>query len=179
LHNFDGYGRTLGTVTQAVDGRLYGTATGELVGGPGGVWGMDISGSNFAWIRLLSGYDGDTPAATLLRASDDMLYGTTQGGGATGLGLVFRVVLSNAPPALNDLAPASGPASGGVSMTFTGDHFRPGMAATVGGNAFAMQDGWDFQTHFAVTPPLTPGTLYDVTVTNTDAQFATLPQAFF
>jgi hypothetical protein len=42
-----------------------------------------------------------------------------------------------------------------------------------------MQDVWDSRTHFAVTPALTPGTIYDVTVTNTDGQFATLPQAFF
>ncbi len=179
IHTFEGYGRTLGGVVQGGDGRLYGTATGELVGGPGGVWGVDPSGANFAWIRLLSGWDGDTPAATLLRASDGMLYGTTRGGGANGLGLVFRLDLSNAPPSIAEIAPASGPASGGVSLTITGDHFRPGIAATVGATAFAIQDMYDLHTHFGVTPPLAPGSLNDVTVTNADGQFATRPLAFF
>jgi uncharacterized repeat protein (TIGR03803 family) len=179
LHSFDGYGRTLGTATQGLDGRLYGTATGELVGGPGGVWGMDVTGANFSWIRLLSGYDGDTPAATLLRAADGMLYGATQRGGANASGLVFRLDLLNAPPSLGDVAPASGTASGGVSLTLTGDHFRPGLSAAIGAGAVALEGDWDRETHFALTPPLTPGTIYDVTVTNTDGQSATLPQAFF
>jgi len=179
LFYFSGYGRPLGTVVQGGDGRLYGTATGEGVGGPGGVWVSDLSGANFTWIRLLSGWDGDTPAATLLRASDGMLYGTTRAGGANGLGLVFRLDLSNAPPSLAGLAPASGAASGGVSLTITGDHFHPAATATVGPAAFAIEDTYDVHTHFAVTPPLAPGSLNDVTLTNADGQFATLPAAFF
>jgi hypothetical protein len=64
-------------------------------------------------------------------------------------------------------------------MTITGDHLRPGVAATIGGNAFALEQWYDVYTHFGLTPPLTPGTLYDVTVTNTDGQSTTLPQAYF
>ena len=63
--------------------------------------------------------------------------------------------------------------------TITGDHFHPGITATIAQAPFAIQDGFDVHTHFAVTPPLTPGSLNDVTVTNTDGQFATLPAAFF
>src|SRR6185369_5746254 len=58
-------------------------------------------------------------------------------------------------------------------------HFHPEMTAALGGNAFAIEKVYDARTGFAVTPALTPGTLYDVTVTNTDGQSATLPQAFF
>src|SRR5262249_19172901 len=179
IHTFSDYGRSLGTVTQGGDGRLYGTATGELVGGPGGVWGSDLSGANFGWIHLFAYADGDTPAAGLLRAADGMLYGTTRGGGWGGRGLVFRVDLANSPPSIADLAPASGIASGGVPIAISGDHFHPGVAATLDLAPFAMQDTLDARMHIAVTPPLTPGTLYDVTVTNTDGQSATLPQAYF
>jgi uncharacterized repeat protein (TIGR03803 family) len=179
IHSFSGEGRTLGGVVQGGDGRLYGTTTGELVGGNGGVFGVDLSGANFAMIHEFDGGTGAGPAASLLRAADGMLYGTTQGGGWGGRGVVFRLDPANSPPSIDDLVPASGPASGGVSLTIAGDHFRPGIAAALDDTPFASQDVFDIHTHFGVTPPLTPGTLYDVTVTNTDGQSATLPQAYF
>ena len=179
LFYFSGYGRPLGTVVQGGDGRLYGTATGEGVGGPGGVWVSDLSGANFTWIRTLNGWDGDTPVATLTRAADGMLYGATRGGGAGGLGLVFRLDLANSPPSIVDLSPSSGLASGGVPVTVHGDHFRPSISGTLGPSPFALQDLFDAHTHFGVSPPLSPGSLNDVTVTNTDGQSATLSAAFF
>ncbi len=81
----------------------------------GGVFGVDRSGTNFAMVREFSGFDGASPEAGLMRASDGMLYGTTQGGGVSGFGLVFRVDLANSPPSIEDLRPASGLASGGVA----------------------------------------------------------------
>ncbi len=38
-----------------------------------------------------SGGDGQTPQGNLMQGSDGMLYGTTQAGGASGLGTVFRI----------------------------------------------------------------------------------------
>src|SRR5262249_36574933 len=103
-----------------------------------------------------------------------MLYGTTQGGGWGGRGVVFRVDLANSPPSIADLAPASGIASGGVPVEIRGAHFRPGAAATLGATPFPMQDTFEADLHVPVTPPLaampplTPATLWDVTVTTTD-----------
>ena len=185
ITDFSGFGATHGTVTQASDGRFYGTATGESNSGPGGVWVADLSGANFNWVHLFAYADGDTPVGGLLRAADGMLYGTTRGGGWGGRGVVFRVDLANSPPSISDLAPASGLASGGLAIEILGDHFHPGAAATLGAAApldpapFVAQDTFDAHLHAAVTPPLTPGSLYDVTVTNTDGQMTTLPQAFF
>ena len=181
VHAFSGQGRTPGGVIEGSDGRLYGTTSGPFasVGYNGGVFGVDRSGANFAMVHELSFFDGSSPAAGLMRASDGMLYGTTRGGGVSGLGVVFRVDFENSPPSIGDLQPASGLASGGVLLTIRGDHFRPGMAATLDQIPVAIEDGFDQENHFAITPPLTPGTLYDVTVTNTDGQSATLPQAFF
>ena len=128
-------------------------------------------------VHELSFFDGAAPAAGLMGASDGMLYGTTRGGGFSGLGVVFRVDFAQL--ASLDRGPRAGVgmlASGGVPLTTRGEHFRPGMAATLGEAPFAIQEDFDHQNHFGVTPPLSPGTLYDVTVTNTDGQSATLPQ---
>src|SRR5262249_9077811 len=152
ITDFSGLGRSLGTATQGADGRLYGTATGEDVGGPGGVWVADLSGANLSWVHLFAYADGDTPGAGLLRAADGTLYGTTQGGGWGGRGVVFRVDLANTPPSIADLAPASGIATGGVPVEIRGDHFHPGAAATLGATPFAMQDTFDANLHIAVTP---------------------------
>jgi len=181
IHDFEGEGRTLGGVVQASDGRLYGTTTGEMGSTPyGGVFSTDLSGSDFQTLHTLSGADGGSPAGSLLQASDGMLYGTTQTGGwASNLGLVFRVDLTNAPPSVDDLAPASGTAFGGVPLTILGNHLHPDAGVSVGGAPFDVIAPFDTKTLFALTPALTPGTLYDVTVTNTDGQSATLPQAFF
>ena len=182
IHSFSGEGRTLGGVVQGSDGRLYGTTTGEEAKSlsHGGVFGVDLSGSGFTMIHEFAAYpDGDTPAASLLRASDGMLYGTTQAGGWSNVGLVFRLDLSGSPPSLTSLAPASGPAQGGVALTILGDHLRPGAAGTIGGASLEGADEFDHGALFALSPVLPPGTVNDVTVTNADGQSATLSGGFF
>ncbi len=83
VHAFSGQGRTLGSVVEGSDGRLYGTTSGQSVslGNNGGVFGVDLSGANFAMVHELTYFDGASPKAGLMRASDGMLYGTTWGGG--------------------------------------------------------------------------------------------------
>ena len=182
IHSFSGEGRTLAGVIQGSDGRLYGTTTGEEAKtlSHGGVFGVDLSGSGFAMIHEFAAYpDGDTPAASLLRASDGMLYGTTRAGGWSNVGMVFRLDLSGAPPSLTGVAPASGTSLGGVALTILGEHFRPGAVGAIGGALLDNSDNFDHGTIFAVSPVVTAGTLNDVTVTNTDGQSATLSAGFF
>jgi uncharacterized repeat protein (TIGR03803 family) len=82
---------------QGSDGLLYGT---------GAVGGADVTGDNFGTIYSLrtdgsnlvvlrrfhpAGYDGTQPVAPLAEGTDGALYGTTSGGGASGLGTVFKL----------------------------------------------------------------------------------------
>ena len=108
-----------------------------------------------------------------------MLYGTASEGGWATQGLVFRVDPSSSAPSISDVEPASGPASGGVALGVTGEHFHPDVAIIVGNFLLNGAVVFDSRRMFALSPPLTPGTLNDVTVFNGDGQSVTLPAAFF
>ena len=73
------------------DGALYGTTS---AGGPaqaGTVFRMNPDGSGFAVLKSFAGNDGARPLASLLEGPDGALYGTTEEGGQSGLGTVFRI----------------------------------------------------------------------------------------
>jgi hypothetical protein len=61
-------------IIQGIDGRLYGTTFW------GEVFGLDASGNNFSVLYAFT--NRTTQGNTILQASDDKLYGKTQGGGA-------------------------------------------------------------------------------------------------
>jgi uncharacterized repeat protein (TIGR03803 family) len=80
-----------GGLIQGRDGMLYGTT---FVGGNaelGTVFRMSTNGGGFAVVHHFSGPDGQHPWDGLLEASDGALYGTTQLGGTSGLGTVFKL----------------------------------------------------------------------------------------
>jgi uncharacterized repeat protein (TIGR03803 family) len=90
LHTFSANkGRPLGAPVQGLDGRLYGTtiAGGSL--GKGSVYATDAAGTTTT-IHEFNGQDGEGPRGSLMRASDDAIYGTTAAGGS-GFGTVFRI----------------------------------------------------------------------------------------
>jgi len=64
------------------------------------------------------------------------------------------------------ISPSSGPAAGGTNLTITGTSFQPGAGVRIGGvPATGVTVVSDTQIT-ASTPPLSPGTLNDVDVTN-------------
>jgi hypothetical protein len=76
------------------------------------------------------------------------------------------------------ISPASGPAAGGTSVAISGTHFLSDASVTIGGvsprNVVIASD-----TEIdAVSPALTAGAAYDVTVTNTDGTHGTIPFGF-
>jgi hypothetical protein len=75
-----------------------------------------------------------------------------------------------APPSITALAPASGPAAGGTSVTVTGSDFRPGVTVSVDGNA-VLVSGLTSTSLTIVTPQGIAGPAV-LTVTNPDAQSA-------
>jgi len=76
----------------ASDGALYGAGSG---GGqiPGGVFRLELSGSNFQVLHAFSvdGFDGYSPQAALAEGADGRIYGTTQFGGVSQNGTIFRL----------------------------------------------------------------------------------------
>ena len=76
------------------DGWLYGTTTRGGSSDLGTVYRMLPDGSVMMVLHAFSAAkskDGATPWARLARDSDGQFYGTTQGGGVAGFGVVFRV----------------------------------------------------------------------------------------
>jgi len=114
---------------------------------------------------------------TLLRGSDDSLYGVVRGPGNSP-GALFRISDVASAPSVAALDPASGRAAGGASVIVSGHHFREGVSVTFGGqNATLFFSREGLVT--TVVPALPGGALYDVTVTNADATTVTLPDAWF
>ena len=81
-----------------------------------------------------------------------------------------RIVLSSAP--------GGGSAAGGDSLILTGFHFLAGASVTIGPAAATNVVVSDYNDITATTPPLGPGTLNDVTVTNTDGTSGSLPNGW-
>ena len=79
-------------VVQGLDGALYGTTPSGGASGYGTVFKVNPDGSGFT---TLVDFDyatkGGTPLAGVVQGSDGALYGTTQSGGASGYGTVFKV----------------------------------------------------------------------------------------
>src|SRR5262249_30255717 len=88
----------------------------------------------------------------------------------------FTYVQAPAPTLLN-VAPTSGSATGGTTLTLTGADFAPGATVTVGGLAATAVSVVSATAITALTPPHAVGAV-DVTVMNADGQSATLPNSF-
>jgi len=94
LHNFtngaDG-GNPYGGVILDSKGNLYGTASGGGASNAGLVFKLDESGKETVLYTFTGGADGAGPLGGLILDSGGTLYGTTNGGGASGAGVVFKV----------------------------------------------------------------------------------------
>ncbi|HLH78973.1 MAG TPA: choice-of-anchor tandem repeat GloVer-containing protein, partial [Chthonomonas sp.] len=85
-------------LTLGRDGLLYSTTIGGgIEASTGVIYRLKPDGTGFQVLyRFLSrdgleGIDGESHITALIQGSDGMLYGTTAGGGAAGVGVVFRV----------------------------------------------------------------------------------------
>ncbi|MDX6513042.1 MAG: hypothetical protein QOE36_2546 [Gaiellaceae bacterium] len=130
LHRFDAYAsdgwRPVSGLIEGRDGFLYGTAPSggrDLIGAPspyGVVYRMNKSGA-FTLLRSFTGPDGRMPLAALMQGVDGLLYGSTAIGGASGLGVLFRmepVASTPAPlPTLLELMFSPSNVVGGQSST--------------------------------------------------------------
>jgi uncharacterized repeat protein (TIGR03803 family) len=100
LHSFEGSpsdgSEPLAGLVQATDGDFYGTTWQGGANGDGVVFKITSSGVTTLYSFCSKGgcTDGSEPVAGLAQATDGNFYGTTVGGGANGLGTVFKITPS-------------------------------------------------------------------------------------
>src|SRR5262249_2101921 len=89
----------------------------------------------------------------------------------------FNLTVNAPAPTVTGVSPTTGPTAGGTPMTIAGTNFLSGATVSVGGTAATGGSVVDSSTITATTPAHAAG-LVGVTVTNSDAQAATLANAF-
>jgi uncharacterized repeat protein (TIGR03803 family) len=100
LHTFSTASGFAAPLTQGPDGTLYGTSSGGGAGNSGTVFRVDTDGTHFGILysfgkafqfgAVYTNADGYSPLCALV-LSNNVLYGTTQAGGITGYGTIFKI----------------------------------------------------------------------------------------
>ncbi len=147
LHDFDldnGNG-PFAELLLANDGRLYGTTRGGGANDLGTIFSLAVNGQQFSVLHSFGGADGAHPAARLLQAADGNLYGTTEEGGASDQGTVFRITPAGAFTSLHAFSGTDGAfPSGGLivgsdgalyGLTYDGG---PNSAEFIGGALYRI-----------------------------------------
>jgi len=131
----------------APDGNLYGTAPSGGAHGLGTVWRLRPDG-RFQVLHAFRGdaHDGAGPASPLIVGPDGALWGTTTGGGANGLGTVYRLTAEGRVEVMWSFAQddALGYApQGGLLLASDGLLYGTTYVggATWGGAAFSLRPG--------------------------------------
>jgi uncharacterized repeat protein (TIGR03803 family) len=78
-------------VIQDGDGNLYGTTSGGGASGHGTVFKLSKAGKGTVLYSFTGGPDGGLPGAAVIRDGSGNLYGTTEMGGASNAGTVFKL----------------------------------------------------------------------------------------
>lgn len=135
LYSFTGGadgGFPLGGLSIDSAGTLYGTTNGGGTAGAGVVFKLDKTGKETVLYSFTGGSDGGYPFAGLICDSHGNLYGTTNGGGAAGAGVVFKVDRSGHETVLYSF---TGGSDGGYPLwvTLARDHAGNLYGTTVGG----------------------------------------------
>jgi len=92
-HTFTGAdgGMPTAALIQDLAGNLYGTTSSGGDSGLGVVFKLDTTNNTESVLHAFAGPDGATPHGGVVRDGFGNLYGTTSSGGASGLGVVFKI----------------------------------------------------------------------------------------
>jgi uncharacterized repeat protein (TIGR03803 family) len=137
LYSFTGGadgGVPFGGLVRDSAGSLYGTTLLGGEGGAGTVFKIDASGNETVLYGFTAGSDGGFPLGGLFRDSAGNLYGTTNVGGASGAGVVFKIDTSGNETVLYSF---TGGADGGYPLwvVLAGDAAGNLYGTTSGGGA--------------------------------------------
>lgn len=142
-------------IIRASDGNFYGTTdTGGTHGG-GSIFQVTPSGVLTTLYSLGTGNDGINPYNQLVQGNDGSLYGTTYGGGAHGVGTVFKITTSGSFSHLYDFADGGRPLGALVQGS---DANLYGTTQVGGANALGSifkisTTGGGYQTIYSFTGP--------------------------
>ena len=149
--------------------------------------GWTCSGSTTAVCTRASLNIGDAPALVLsvtapptagsVSAAIAVSSATSDPSGSNNTAAPGTTVVSCAP-ALTAIAPTSGPASGAMAITATGDNFEAGATVTIGGVPASNVIVSGPTAISATAPPLPPGTLNDIVTSNPNGQSGELLRAY-
>ena len=153
-----------GALVQATNGYLYGTteyggSSTSCYGGCGTVFKISPSGTLTTLYNFCSQTnctDGETPFAGLVQATNGSFYGTTYGGGANGLGTVFKITPGGTLTTLYSFCSQANCTDGKSPIAGL-------VQATNGylyGTTFFGGANGDFGTLFKISPSGTLTTLY-------------------
>jgi uncharacterized repeat protein (TIGR03803 family) len=134
-------------VIQGSDGNFYGTTTGGGVSNNGTIYSATPAGVLTVLYSFSGGADGGLPLGGLVQATDGNFYGTTQSGGTSGRGTVFKITPGGSYSVLYSFSSAaadgSGPSAGLIQAsdgnlygtTFSGGTYNSGTVfqVTLGG----------------------------------------------
>jgi parallel beta-helix repeat protein len=175
-------------ITSAVAGGGNTTITGSLNSTPNTLFTLDFYSNPSCLGRPQAYYEGKT-----YLGSGQV---TTDGNGDAPINVVLpvsldpndRVVATATDPDGNTSefsqrivlhsSPGGGDPLGVPGVQLSGFHFLPGATVTVGGIAAPSVVVNDYDTATITTPSLPPGTVNNVTLTNTDGSTGTLPNGF-
>jgi len=141
LKDFDGINgaRPLGSLVQASDGKLYGTTQLGGISFNGVIFSFDPSSSTYTKLKDFDRINGAIPFGSLVQASDGKLYGMTEAGGSSTVGVIFSfATLSSTYTVLKDLGtnPNGSFASGSLTQATDGKMY--GMTTSGGGNGVGV-----------------------------------------
>ncbi len=147
-----------GGLTEGSDGNFYGTTSFGGASDDGEVFELTPSGALttlYSFCAQSDCTDGEIPRAGLVQGSDGNFYGTTNSGGADGLGTVFKLTPSGTLTTLFSFCP----------QTRCTDGYLPvaGLIQASDGNFYGtmeMGGANDYGTVYKITPTGTLTTLY-------------------
>jgi uncharacterized repeat protein (TIGR03803 family) len=154
-------GYPLGGLIQAANGELYGTTTGGGANGQGTIFKITPSGTlttvyNFCSLSLCT--DGAEPFAGLVQANSGDFYGTTLGGGASGVGTIFTMTPNGTLTTLHSFNGGDGSEPTDPLIQATNGDFY-GTTTYYGNDAHGA--AYSGGTIFKMTPSGTLTTLYN------------------
>jgi len=144
LYSFTGGndgGYPMASLIQDSAGNLYGTTVGGGYDGAGVVFKLDTKGNETVLYSFTGGNDGGFPYAGVVLDSAGNLYGTTNGGGQSGAGVVFKLDKNGNETALYSFTGGNDGASpyAGVVLDSVGNLYGTAPYGGLGGRRGGLQ----------------------------------------